>query len=237
MYLSIRNTVNLALSWLGERGGGYDRTIKGRSRDLESHRNHSKSHKIPGKLKTSPGNKFGEKDTLNAYLLAPQTYSLFFFWFWPFWHPKRVTRVTRHYRQKVPFFTRFLGRACVQPHSRVPPSPGEAGGGSRDGHFTYPPPPQYNNAIQCAINVVFIYTNFQKNLPKNRGRGKTLLHTLPALSVTSLPCFGPQRLTNPGCTTSKMHKGPCSPLIGVKEICKRGPFFMGLVARGGGVLT
>ena len=35
--------------------------------NLESHRNHSKSHKIPGKLETSPGNKFGEKDTLNAY--------------------------------------------------------------------------------------------------------------------------------------------------------------------------
>ena len=73
MYFSIRNTVNLALSGLGERG----RTIKGRSRDVESHRNHSKSHKIPGKLETSPGNKFGEKDTLNAYLLTPQTYPFF----------------------------------------------------------------------------------------------------------------------------------------------------------------
>ena len=60
----------------------------------------------PGKLETSPGNKFGEKDTLNAYLLTPQTYP--FFWFWPFWHPKRVTRVTRHYRQKVPFLRVFL---------------------------------------------------------------------------------------------------------------------------------
>ena len=48
-----------------------------RTISLESHRNHSKSHKIPGKLETSPGNKFGEKDTLNAYLLTPQTYPFF----------------------------------------------------------------------------------------------------------------------------------------------------------------
>ena len=31
-------------------------------------------NQIPGKLETSPGNKFGEKDTLNVYLLTPQTY-------------------------------------------------------------------------------------------------------------------------------------------------------------------
>ena len=76
-----------------------------------------------------------------------------------------------------------------------------------------------NNAIQCARNVVS-YTNFQKNLP-TVGGGKPLIPTPSPLSVTSLPLLWPP-LTNPGCTTvtgiAKMHKGPCSPLIGVKEI-------------------
>ena len=89
---------------------------------MESHRNHSKSHKISGKLETSPGNKFGEIDTLNAYLLTPQTYP--FFWFWPFWHPKRVTRVTRHYRQKVPFLRVFLVARVYSHIVEWPPPPG-----------------------------------------------------------------------------------------------------------------
>ena len=101
---------------LGERGGGYggyDRAIKGRSRDLESHRNHSKSHKISGKLETSPGNKFGEKDTQNAYLLTPKTYPFFFFWIWPFWHPKRVTRVPAIIGKKYPFYAFSWSRVCT----------------------------------------------------------------------------------------------------------------------------
>ena len=32
---------------------------------------------LPGKLETSPGNKFGEKDTLNAYLLTPPNIPFF----------------------------------------------------------------------------------------------------------------------------------------------------------------
>ena len=74
-----------------------------------------------------------------------------------------------------------------------------------------------------AFNVqemLFSYTNFQKNLPTG--------HTPPPPppgSVASLPRFGPP-LTNHGCTTvigiAKRHKGPCSPLIGVKDNFKRG---------------
>ena len=79
-----------------------------------------------------------------------------------------------------------------------------------------------NNAIQCARNVVFIH-KFSKKSPY-RGRGKTPSHTLPPLGHFA-PLLWPP-LTNPGCTTvtgiAKMHKGPCSPLIGVKEIFKRG---------------
>ena len=56
-----------------------------------------------------------------------------------------------------------------------------------------------------------------------RGRG-VFSHTLPPLGRFAPSLWPP--LTNPGCTTvtaiAKMHKGPCSPLIGVKEILKRG---------------
>ena len=52
-------------------------------------------------------------------------------------------------------------------------------------------------------------------------------HTLPPLGHFA-PLLWPS-LTNPGCTTvtgiAKMHKGPCSPLIGVKEIFKRGNIY------------
>ena len=71
-----------------------------------------------------------------------------------------------------------------------------------------------NNANQCARNVVFIH-KFSKKLPTVGGG-----NTLPPLGHFA-PLLWPP-LTNPGCTTvtgiAKMHKGPCSPLIGVKEI-------------------
>ena len=53
--------------------------------------------------KLSPGNKFGEKDTLYAYLLTPQTYLISDVGFFNT-YPKRVTRVTRYHRQKYPFY-------------------------------------------------------------------------------------------------------------------------------------
>ena len=71
----------------------------------------------------------------------------------------------------------------------------------------------------------FSYTNF----PPYRGRGEKTL-TLPPLGHFA-PLLWPP-LTNPGCTTvtgiAKMHKGPCSPLIGVKEIFKRGNIIYGI---------
>ena len=46
-----------------------------------------------------------------------------FFRFWPFWHPKRVTRVTRHYRQKVPFLRVFLVARVYSHIVEWPPPP------------------------------------------------------------------------------------------------------------------
>ena len=73
-------------------------------------------------------------------------------------------------------------------------------------HNNQPP----NNAIQCARNVVFTTTV-----------GGGTPHPPPSRSWPPL--------TNPGCTTvtgiAKMQKGPCSPLIGVKEIFKRGNIY------------
>ena len=73
--------------------------------------------------------------------------------------------------------------------------------------------------IQCARNVVFIHKfSKQISLPS---------HTLPPLDHFT-PLLWPP-LTNPGCTTvtgiAKMHKAPCSPLIGVKEMFKRGKVY------------
>ena len=91
-------------------------------------------------------------------------------------------------------------------------------GGSRELVYvtSHNQPP--NNAIQCARNVVFItfHTRIFKKSPYRTWEGG--IYTLPR-SVASLPRFGPP-LTNPGCTTvtgiAKRHKGPFSPLIGVK---------------------
>ena len=66
---------------------------------------------------------------------------------------------------------------------------------------------------------MFSYTNFQKKLP-TVGGGKR-----PPHSVAFTPSIWPP-LTNPGCITvtgiAKGQKGPCSPLIEVKEFFKRG---------------
>ena len=129
MYLSIRNTINLALSWLGESGWGI---WSPRSRDVPEIWNPtgiiSKSHKNSRQTQDKSGKQVGEKDTLNAYLLAPQTYTFFFFWFWPFWHPKRVTRVTRHYRQKVPFLRVYLVARVYIHIVECRPPPGDSRG-------------------------------------------------------------------------------------------------------------
>ena len=77
-------------------------------------------------------------------------------------------------------------------------------------------------SLSVEENAVFIH-KFSKNLP-NVGGGKTpptpSPHTLPPLGHFA-PLLWPP-LTHPGCTTvtgiAKMHKGPWSPLIGVKEI-------------------
>ena len=76
------------------------------------------------------------------------------------------------------------------------------------------------NPLIMAFNVQersFSYTNFQQQKSPYRGRGKP---TPSPRAVASLPRFGPP-LTNPGCTTvigiAKRHKGPCSPVNGVKE--------------------
>ena len=98
-------------------------------------------------------------------------------------------------------------------------------GGSRELVYvtSHNQPP--NNVIQCARNVVFIHKCSKKS--PYRGRGKTPLPTLPLLGHFA-PLLWPP-LTNPGCTTvtgiAKMHKGPCSPWIGVKEIFKRGNIY------------
>ena len=56
------------------------------------------------------------------------------------------------------------------------------------------------------------------------GGGKPSSHTLPPLGRFAPSLWPP--LTNLGCTTvtaiAKMHKGPCSPLIGFFVFWKRG---------------
>ena len=67
----------------------------------------------------------------------------------------------------------------------------------------------------------FSYSHkFSKNLPPTPSPPPPLGHFAPLL-------WPP--LTHPGCTTvsgiAKMHKGPWSPLIGVKEVFKRGAIY------------
>ena len=80
------------------------------------------------------------------------------------------------------------------------------------------------NPLIMAFNVQeisFSYTHKKKNPYRGRGEPPS-----PPPSHTLPPLWPP--LTNPGCTAvtgiAKMHKGPCSPLIGVKEIFKRGEY-------------
>ena len=60
-----------------------------------------------------------------------------------------------------------------------------------------------------------------------RGRGETPLPPLGRFAPSLWP-----PLTNPGCTTvtaiAKMHKAPCSPLIGVKENFEKGGYMRDL---------
>ena len=71
----------------------------------------------------------------------------------------------------------------------------------------------------------FSYTNFQKISLPWEGENP-LPHPPPSRSLRSL-ALAP--IDRPGCTTvtgiAKMHKGPWSPLIGVKEIFKRGNIY------------
>ena len=85
----------------------------------------------------------------------------------------------------------------------------------------HPPPSRSGFAPLLWPPLPFSYTNFQKkNLP-------TTSHTLLPLGHFA-PLLWPP-LTHPGCTTvtgiAKMHKGPWSPLIGVKEVFKRGNIY------------
>ena len=70
----------------------------------------------------------------------------------------------------------------------------------------------------------FSYTNFQKNLPTVAGEPPVVSHPPP---VPSILRFGPlwQILVAPLLLeyVAKMHKCPCSPLIGVKDNFRGGP--------------
>ena len=46
-----------------------------------------------------------------------------FFWIWPFWHPKRVTRVTRHFGKKYPFYAFSWSRVVYSHIVEWPPPP------------------------------------------------------------------------------------------------------------------
>ena len=87
-------------------------------------------------------------------------------------------------------------------------------------------PPHITTPLYCHLvwkKMPFSYTIFQKNLP-TVGGGKPPPTPLPPLGHFA-PLLWPP-LTHPGCTTvtgiAKLHKGPWSPLIGVKEVLKGG---------------
>ena len=96
--------------------------------------------------------------------------------------------------------------------------------------ITYPLTMAFN-VQENAVFITRIFNNNKISLPWEEGRRETPLPHAPSpRSVASVLRFAPPPpppLTNPGCTTvtgtAKGLKGPCpAPLIGVKEIIKRG---------------